>query len=126
MLILLIAIIALVVVTATLHFFSSSNDEEKVNVVENCSTCNGENTKCEQECMMEASLKAPEYFNDEELDQYAGRPSDSYNDEETEEFAEVLYTLRKEEVKPWLRSLRLREINLPDALKDEAMIMSEE
>ena len=43
--------------------------------------------------------------------------------EAVEEFSEVLYTLREVEVAGWLRSLQLRGINLPDALKDEAFLI---
>ena len=75
--------------------------------------------------MMEASLKDIVYYDDEELDKYQGRPSDSYDSHETEELAEVLYSLRKDEVKDWGRSLVLRNINLPDGLKDDYIMLSE-
>lgn len=90
-----------------------------------CSTCSGSNTKCEQTCMMEAATREVEYFDDEELDRFRGRTPDSYADDEVAEFAEVLYTLRPEDVKPWNRSLVLRGINVPNALKDELFLMME-
>lgn len=99
---------------------------EADNIVEgkgDCSTCTDDNPKCEQVCMMEAATKEIEYFDDEELDAFAGRPSDSYTDDETAQFSEVLYTLRPEEVKPWSRSLTLRGINVPNQLKDELFMM---
>jgi hypothetical protein len=64
-----------------------------------------------------------EYYNDEELDRFRGRPSDGYTDAEVEEFREVLYTCREEEVAGWSRSLQLRGIELPDALKDELFLI---
>lgn len=88
-----------------------------------CGTCNGTNDKCEQECMMEAATKEIEYYDDEELDRFSGRESSQYTDEEIAEFAEVLYTMRPEEVAGWNRSLILRGINLPDALKDEVIML---
>ena len=36
-----------------------------------------------------------------------------------------MYTMRPEEVKDWLRSLRLRGVSLPDQLKDEAYMLAE-
>lgn len=90
-----------------------------------CGTCNGSNTKCEQECMMEAATKEIEYYDDEELDRYKGRASNQYTDDEIAEFSEVLYTMRPEEVAGWNRSLILRGINLPDALKDEVIMLIE-
>ena len=88
-----------------------------------CGTCDGNNSKCEQECMMEAAVRPVEYFDDEELDKYKGRPSDAYTDEEADEFAEVMYTMRPEEVRDWNRSLILRGVSVPDQIKDELIAM---
>ena len=52
-----------------------------------------------------------------------GGEADAYDEEAVEEVSEVLYTLREVEVAGWLRSLQLRGINLPDALKDEAFLI---
>ena len=83
--------------------------------------------RCEQECMMEAATKEIEYYDDEELDRFKGREADDYSDEEVEEFSEVLYTMKPEEVAGWNRSLILRGINLPNQLKDEVVgFLSEE
>lgn len=73
--------------------------------------------------MLEAATKPIEYFDDEELDAFKGRPSNQYTDEEVEQFAEVLESLRPEEVTAWGRSLHLRGIELPDILKDEYVAM---
>ena len=88
-----------------------------------CGGCDGSDERCEMECMMEAATQAIEYYEDEELDDFRGRTSDSYTEQEVERFAEVLYTLRPEEVKGWNRSLTLRGINIPDSLKDELLLM---
>ena len=90
-----------------------------------CSSCDGTDGKCEQVCMMEAATKDIEYYDDEELDRFRGRQSDQYTDEEVEEFATVLYTMQPKEVKGWNRSLILREINLPNQIKDELIAMIE-
>lgn len=128
MLILLLSLIALGIVAAVVTLLSNKKGGEEPIVqppVGNCATCNGQDPRCEQECMMEASTKPLEYFDDEELDAYRGRPSDSYTDEETAQFAEVLETLRSEEVKAWNRSLILRGINMPDGIKDEFIALTE-
>ena len=52
--------------------------------------------------------------------------ANAYNEEQINEFAEVLATLRPEETGDWLRSLDLRGIALPERLKDEALMMMEE
>lgn len=125
MLVLLIILTALGVTAAIIALCTSGKDHEPEPIVEatTCSTCNGDNNKCEQECMIEASTQPIEYFDDEELDAFRGRPSDSYTDAETQQFADVLYTMRPDEVAAWCRSLTLREISLPDALKDEVVML---
>lgn len=70
-------------------------------------------------CLKKEIARHIVYFEDEELDAYRTRPEESYTEAEVEEFREVLTTLRPEEVEPWLRSLRLRQITLPYQLKEE-------
>lgn len=90
-----------------------------------CSSCDGTDDKCEQVCMMEAATREIEYYDDEELDRFRGRQSNQYNDEEAEEFANILYTMQPQEAKGWNRSLILREINVPNQIKDELITMIE-
>lgn len=90
-----------------------------------CSSCDGTDDKCEQVCMMEAATREIEYYDDEELDRFRGRQSNQYTDEEAEEFANILYTMQPQEAKDWNRSLILREINVPNQIKDELITMIE-
>ena len=90
-----------------------------------CSACDGSDDKCEQVCMMEAATREIEYYDDEELDRFRGRQSNQYTDEEAEEFANILYTMQPQEAKGWNRSLILREINVPNQIKDELITMIE-
>lgn len=129
MIYLIIALAALGILSALFGLLSHRKGEEEEPLQEgvSCNTCNGENTKCEQECMMEAATKDIEYYDDEELDTFKGRDADSYTDEEVEQFSEVLYTMKPKEVVGWSRSLILRGINLPNQLKDEVIgFLSEE
>ena len=129
MIYLIIALVVLGIISAIFGLFSHKKGEDEEPLLEgvSCNTCNGDNSKCEQECMMEAATKEIEYYDDEELDLFRGRPSDEYTDEEVEQFADVLYTMKPEEVSGWNRSLILRGINLPDQLKDEVVgFLSEE
>lgn len=66
----------------------------------------------------------PVYYDDEELDRFAGQEPDSYSSEEEEEFREVLYTLLPADVYPWGVSLTQRNIALPSALRDEWVMMA--
>lgn len=127
MIYLLLALLVLGLFCAALGYLSHRRGESDEIVVASgdCGSCSGSNAMCEQECTMKAATKPIVYYDDEELDAFRGRPSDSYTDEETQQFAEVLETLRSDEVKPWGRSLILRGINMPDGIKDEFIMMSE-
>ena len=72
---------------------------------------------------MEAATREVEYYDDEELDRFKGRPSDCYTDDEAELFREVLFSMPQSDVKGWNRSLILRGINVPDQIKDELLLM---
>ena len=85
--------------------------------------CCGQHETCERDSLLAAVSKQVEYYDDEELDRFRGVEPDAYDEAAIEEFSEVLYTLREVEVAGWLRSLQLRGINLPDALKDEAFLI---
>ncbi|MDR0939447.1 MAG: phospholipase [Mediterranea sp.] len=84
--------------------------------------CCGQHEICERKSLLAAVSKKIEYYDDEELDTYQGRTADSYTEAETEQFREILYTTRDEEVAGWVRSLQLRGIELPDELKDEVFL----
>ena len=87
--------------------------------------CCGKHAVCEKDQLLAAAGKDVEYFDDEELDAFRDRPSDQYTPEEVAQFEEVMTTMRPDEVQDWLRSLNLRGINLPDDLKDEAIMLME-
>ena len=85
--------------------------------------CCGQHAVCEKDSLLAAVSREVEYFEDEELDRFRGRPSGGYTPEEVEEFEEVLTTMRPEEVPAWVRSLQLRGVNLPDELKDQVLLI---
>lgn len=85
--------------------------------------CCGQHETCEKESLLSAVSRQIEYYNDEELDRFRGVESDSYTSEDIEEFREVLYTMRDDEVAGWVRSLQLRAVELPDELKDEVFLI---
>ena len=85
--------------------------------------CCGQHETCEKESLLSAVSRQIEYYNDEELDRFRGVESDSYTSEDIEEFREVLYTMRDDEVTGWVRSLQLRAVELPDELKDEVFLI---
>lgn len=85
--------------------------------------CCGQHAVCEKESLLAAVSKTIEYYDDEELDEYAGILSDEYTGEQIEKFRDVFYTMQETDVAGWNRSLQLRGINLPDELKDEVFLV---
>ena len=97
--------------------------EEAPPVVTVDSECCGQHQICEKESLLAAVSKQIEYYDDEELDRFKGRPSDGYSEEELEEFRDILYSMQEVDVAGWSRSLQLRGIELPDELKDELFLI---
>lgn len=92
-------------------------------IVEQKEECCGQHSVCEKDSLLAAVSKEIEYYSDEELDTYQHRLSSDYSPEETEVFRDVFYTLREEEIAGWVRSLQLRQIELPDDLKEEVYLV---
>lgn len=85
--------------------------------------CCGQHEVCEKDSLLAAVSRDIEYYEDEELDRFRGRRGDAYAVAEVEEFREVLYTMREDEVAGWTRSLQLRGVELPDGVKDEVLMI---
>lgn len=86
------------------------------------SECCGQHEVCEKTTLLNTKLK-PEYYDDEELDVLSGREVDSFTPEEIVKLREVFETLLDKDVAGWLRSLQLREIELPEDIKEEALLI---
>lgn len=85
--------------------------------------CCGQHEMCEKESLLAAVSKQIEYYDDEELDTYRGWDADDYTAEQVEQFREILYTMQEDEVAGWVRSLQLRNVALPNELKDEVFLI---
>lgn len=84
--------------------------------------CCGRHAVCEKTMPQTYSTL---YYDDEELDRFAGTDPESYTDSDIEEFREILYTLRHEEVYSWGAALTRRNITLPLQLRDEWVMLCE-
>lgn len=84
--------------------------------------CCGQHLVCEKTTL---SITDPEiiYYDDEELDRFAGRKPESYSSQETEEFRDVLMTLLPQDVPGWAKSITLRRIELPSEVRDELLLI---
>lgn len=85
-----------------------------------------EGNSCDLDCMTPIIKQDIDYYDDEELDAYKGKASDQYTDDETEEFRNVFYTMQEEDVPGWVKSLQQRELEIPDSLKDEVLLVLRE
>lgn len=85
--------------------------------------CCGQHLVCERTSLSPDMSAKPEYFDDEELDAFAGRPAEGYTPAEAEQFRDVLLTLRADEVPAWVRSVQQRGINLPEDVRDEMLML---
>lgn len=88
--------------------------------------CCGMHITCEKDSLLAAVSTEIVYYDDEELDAYAGRDADSYADDEIEAFRDVLLTLLPHDIAGWARSLQLRGIALPSPVKDELLLIVSE
>lgn len=130
--ILFVSLVALALVAMTLGYFRNRRirrlvSEGKLEAFPEVKApdgeCCGQHAVCEKDSLLAAASKSVEYYDDEELDEYAGIPSDQYTEEQTDRFRDVLYTMRESDVAGWSRSLQLRGINLPDPLRDEVFLI---
>ena len=108
-------------VASWFHNRHSPKEEPVVNPAD--MECCGQHEVCEKESLLAAISKQIEYYDDEELDRFRGRESNDYSEAEAEEFRNVLYTMHSEEVAGWVRSLQLRQVNIPDEVKDEVFLI---
>ena len=126
--VLIVSLVGLVALTAGFYFIKRKEKKEE----KNCADLNlaaDECCKAHEVCEKEAVLRAGTeviYYDDEELDLFINKKDNDYTVQEIEMFEEVLYTLKEEEVAGWLRSLQQRNIELPERLKDEALLIISE
>ncbi len=85
--------------------------------------CCGIHDVCPSEMMLRHLNDPIEYYDDEELDAFKGREPNDYSADELEQWRDVLYTLRHDELLPWERSIKKRGIQLPDVIKEELISM---
>lgn len=87
--------------------------------------CCGLHLVCEKDRPRRISL-TPEYYDDEELDRFAGREADAYTAEEIDEFHAILVTMRPDEIAGWNDSLTQRRITPPAEIREEMILLIEE
>lgn len=120
------AVVAFVVLTNANKKDKKSETRERENPVKlPVDGCCGAHEVCEFD-KLKMDETVIEYFDDEELDAYKNVNENLYTNDQIDQFRDVLYTLKTDEIKNWLLSLERREVQLPIILKSEArMLMAE-
>ncbi len=88
--------------------------------------CCGANEVCPSEMMLKHINDPVQYYEDEELDRFKGRGAAGYTDDELEQWRDVLYTLKHDELLSWERSIKKRGIAMPDIIKEELVSLYNE
>lgn len=98
---------------------SSEQDSAKTDSDDGC--C-GSHLVCERETLLQTNAEII-YYDDEELDALAGIPAEDYTKEQYQMIRHVFDTLQGRDVPGWVRSIQLRNIQLPLDIREEALLI---
>ena len=87
--------------------------------------CCGQHLVCERETLLQTNAKI-EYYDDEELDSLADLDPQNYTREQDQAIREVFDSLKEKDVPGWCRSIQLRNIQLPQDIREEALLIVRE
>ena len=87
--------------------------------------CCGQHLVCERETLLQTNAKI-EYYDDEELDALADIDPQNYTREQYQALREVFDSLKEKDVPGWCRSIQLRNIQLPQDIREEALLIVRE
>lgn len=127
MLVYILLVVILAVIIALFGIFIHHQNERAPETVPNNvpADCCGAHAVCERDQLLSQTDEIV-YFDDEELDELSGIPAADYTGEDVTKLEDVFYTLREQDVSGWIRSLQLRNIELPLELRDEALLVVSE
>ncbi len=86
------------------------------------SGCCGQHLVCERETLLQTNAEVI-YYDDEELDELAGIDAEQYTVQQATQIREVFQTMQEKDVPGWVRSLQLRNIQLPADVREEALLI---
>lgn len=96
-------------------------EQEEVNLTINEECC-GAHEVCDKDTLLNNSVEI-EYFDDEELDALRGLKAVDYTEAQIRQITDIFETIREDEMAAWLRSLQLRCIDLPQEIRDQALMI---
>ena len=123
MIIIIILVILLILLVGVAFFVRRINKQTPEQPpVEIADDCCGSHAVCERDSLLSQTDQII-YFDDEELDTLRGIPCEEFTNEQTAMLENVFYTLREQDVAGWIRSIQLRNIDLPQDLRDQALLI---
>ena len=87
--------------------------------------CCGEHLVCERETLLQTNAEVV-YYDDEELDALSGIAAEDLTAEQQQSIRDVFNTLQESDVPGWCRSMQLRNIALPQDVREEALMIVRE
>lgn len=126
MLLLLLSLIALgLIIFVFSSFLRKSNAVESEAIIEPPSECCGAHAVCEDDTLLNASNKIV-YYDDDELDVLSGISPNNFTNEQLKFMSDIFFTLKERDIAGWLRSLQMRNIQLPIELREQALLVVSE
>lgn len=122
---LLLALVVVIITTLVLTKLFAKGKHTAVTNNSELEECCGAHDVCDKDSLIITNQQI-DYYQDEELDRFSHNENRAYLPSEIMEFNEILLTLREDEVAGWLKSLQLRSIELPQTIKDDALLIISE
>lgn len=126
MLVLLLSLLTLGLIIFVFAYFLRKNKTEALDIfIELASDCCGAHTICKQDTLLSAS-NIITYYDDEELDEMANISPSNFTNEQLKLLSDVFFSLKESDTAGWLRSLQMRNIQLPSELREQALLIVSE
>ena len=125
----LLIILFLFILCLIIFFFISFTRKNNALIIEDVSEtiskCCGAHSVCEQDTLLSSS-NIISYYNDVDLDVLAGISPVNFTDEQLKLLSDVFFSLKESDTAGWLRSLQMRNIQLPVELREQALLIVSE
>lgn len=121
----LIAIVILLLIGMAVIIRKANRNTPDTPPADIAADCCGAHAVCERDSLLSQTDQII-YFDDEELDTIAGIQPDQLTPEQITQLEDIFYSLREQDISGWLRSLQLRNITLPDDLREQALLIISE